>query len=194
MSPFNVFMIGVGGQGIGLLAEVLIRAADAAGLAASGSDTHGLAQRGGTVVSHLRIGAGAHSPLVADGEADLLLALERHEALRAMRSMLREGGTVVWYDASWQPLDVRLGRATEVSGTDIQAEAARRGFAQHRVGVPPSLLEDSRMQNMAVLAETARRSLVPGLSPEHYEKAMSDLMDGPVLEENRALFRRLAAG
>ena len=189
MSPFNVFMAGVGGQGIGLLAEVLIRAADAAGLAVVGCDTHGLAQRGGIVVSHLRIGTGAHSPLIAEGEADLLLALERHEALRAMRSMLRDGGTVAWYDTSWQPLDVRLGIAAEVSAADIEAEAVRGGIASHRVTVPG--LEDARMQNVAVLAEAARRSLVPGLRPGHYESAMADLMDGAMLEANRLLFSSL---
>ena len=129
-------MIGVGGQGIGLLSEILIRAADAAGLPVVGCDTHGLAQRGGVVVSHLRIGAGAHSPLVEDGAADLVLALERHEALRALRSMLREGGSMVWYDASWQPLDVRRGLAAEVTAGDIDAEARARAITAHRVSVP----------------------------------------------------------
>jgi indolepyruvate ferredoxin oxidoreductase beta subunit len=189
MSPFNVFMIGVGGQGIGLLSEVLIRAADAAGLVVVGCDTHGLAQRGGTVISHLRIGASAHSPLVAEGAADLVLALERHEALRAMRSMLRDSGTMAWYDASWQPLDVRLGRAPEVSRKDIESEAARRGIASHRVHVRD--LEDPRMQNVAVLAEAARAGLVPGLSPSHYRQAMGDLMEGPTLEANLGLFRAI---
>jgi indolepyruvate ferredoxin oxidoreductase beta subunit len=192
MSGFNVFMIGVGGQGIGLLSEVLIRAADAAGLPVVGCDTHGLAQRGGTVVSHLRIGAGAHSPLVEECSADLVLALERHEALRAMRTMLKDTGTMVWYDASWQPLDVRLGRTAEVSGSDIETEAAGRAITQYRVTVPG--LDDPRMQNIAVLAETARRILIPGLLPRHYERAMEDLMDGQMLEANRGLFRKLTAG
>jgi indolepyruvate ferredoxin oxidoreductase, beta subunit len=192
VSAFNVFMIGVGGQGIGLLSEVLLRAADAAGLAVVGCDTHGLAQRGGTVVSHLRVGDGAHSPLIEEGTADLVLALERHEALRALRSMLRVGGAMAWYDASWQPLDVRQGAATEVNRGDIEAEASARGVAAHRVFVGG--LGDPRMQNVAVLAEAARRGLVPGLAVRHYEQAMEDLMDGPMLEANRELFRRLAAG
>lgn len=192
MRPFNVFMIGVGGQGIGLFSEVLIRAADAAGLAVVGCDTHGLAQRGGMVVAHLRIGAGAHSPLVAEGEADLVLALERHEALRAMISMLRDSGTMAWYDASWQPLDVRLGRAPAVSRRAIEADAARRGVTLHRVHVRD--LEDPRMQNVAVLAEAARAALVPGLSPSHYRQAMGDLMEGSTLEMNIALFDRIAGG
>jgi indolepyruvate ferredoxin oxidoreductase, beta subunit len=192
MSAFNIFMIGVGGQGIGLLSEVLLRAADAAGLPVVGCDTHGLAQRGGTVVSHLRVGDGAHSPLVEEGAADLVLALERHEALRAMRSMLRDGGAMAWYDASWQPLDVRMGAAAEVRRGDIEADASARGVAAHRVFVAG--LGDPRMQNVAVLAEAARRGLVPGVAVLHYEQAMEDLMDGPTLEANRELFHRQAAG
>lgn len=192
MRPFNVYMIGVGGQGIGLLSEALIRAADAAGLPVVGCDTHGLAQRGGTVVSQLRIGEGAHSPLIAEGEADLVLALERHEALRAMRSMLRDAGTLAWYDASWQPLDVRLGKAPEVSAAMIEAEAARRGIAAYRVSTRD--LGDPRMQNVAVLAEAARLSLVPGVSPSHYRQALGDLMEGAVLAANLSLFARIAGG
>jgi len=182
-------MAGVGGQGIGLLSEVLIRAADAAGLPVVGCDTHGLAQRGGIVVSHLRIGEGAHSPLVPAGEADLLLALERHEALRAMRSMLRDGGAAAWYDVSWQPLEVRMGRAAEVSAEEIEAEAAARSIASFRVSVAD--LPDPRMQNVAVLAEAARRTLVPGLLPGHYLSALADLLGGEMLEANRALFSSL---
>lgn len=192
MSAFNVFMIGVGGQGIGLLSEVLVRAADAAGLAVVGCDTHGLAQRGGTVVSHLRIGAGAHSPLVEEGTADLVLALERHEALRALHAMLRDGGALAWYDTSWQPLDVRLGIAAEVSPADIEAAASARGVRHYRVLVPD--LDDPRQQNVAVLATAARLRLVPGLEAHHYEQALCDLLDGRALEANMALLRRLAAG
>ena len=56
MNAFNVYMTGVGGQGIGLLSEILLRAADHAGHTVKGVDTHGLAQRGGIVVSSLRFG------------------------------------------------------------------------------------------------------------------------------------------
>jgi len=75
---FNVYMIGVGGQGIGLLSEILIRSADYAGLNAKGVDTHGLAQRGGTVQSHLRIGDKVHASLIRKGTADLVISLENN--------------------------------------------------------------------------------------------------------------------
>ena len=63
-NPFNIFLIGVGGQGIGLVSEVIARAADVAGIAVHGADTHGLAQRGGSVSSFIRLGDKAYSPMI----------------------------------------------------------------------------------------------------------------------------------
>jgi len=186
MGVFNIYMTGVGGQGIGLLAELLARAADLAGIPVKGCDTHGLAQRGGIVSSHLRLGAGAHSPLVEAGRADLVIALERHEALRALRSMLAPKGSLLWYDASWQPLEVRLGRASPVETEEIFTEAGARGASAHRVFVAD--LEDAREQNVALVAEAARLSLLPGLGREELSRALRDLLSGPALERNLALF------
>ncbi len=181
---FDIYMSGVGGQGIGLLAEILARAADHAGLEVHGCDTHGLAQRGGMVTSHLRLGA-VRSPLVPDGEADLVVSLERTEALRAAMTMLKAGGTLVWYDAAWQALDVRTGQHPPVEAADVSAAAGAKGAAAWRVLVDD--LPDSRMQNVAVVAEILRRRLVPGLGRAHVEAAMADLMAGSGLAANLAL-------
>lgn len=81
---FNIYMTGVGGQGIGLLSQSLLTAIDLAGIKAIAVDTHGLAQRGGVVVSRIRCGANVHSPLIMKGCANLILALEVHEAMRAL--------------------------------------------------------------------------------------------------------------
>jgi len=182
MKVFNVYMTGVGGQGIGLLAELLARASDHAGLATKGCDTHGLAQRGGMVASHLRIGEGAHSPLVEAGRADLVVALERHEALRALRTMLVPGGTLLWYDASWQPLDVRLGKAPVVETDEVFVEAKARGCEARRVFLED--LDDPRRQNIALVAEIAAAGLMPGVGPSHFKAALGDLLDGKSLAEN----------
>lgn len=77
----NVLIAGVGGQGIILLSDVLGRAAIRSGLGVRGSETHGMAQRGGSVVAHVRLGD-AKSPLIPRGRAEYLLALEPLEALR----------------------------------------------------------------------------------------------------------------
>jgi indolepyruvate ferredoxin oxidoreductase beta subunit len=187
---FDIYIIGVGGQGVGLLSETLIRAADHAGLAVKGVDTHGLAQRGGMVVSHVRIGAGGHSPLVMAGMAEMVVALERHEALRGMNLYLQDGGTLVYYDTAWQPLNVRLKKEPMVEAAVIAKECLARKIREVRVF--QAGLEDPRMQNVAVLAGICRRELVPGMNAGHVEAALNDLLAGPVLEKNLALFRKVS--
>jgi indolepyruvate ferredoxin oxidoreductase beta subunit len=189
---FDIYIIGVGGQGVGLLSETLIRAADTAGLAVKGADTHGLAQRGGIVVSHVRIGPGARSPLVMAGQADMVVALEIHEALRGLNLYLKDGGTLVYYDTAWQPLNVRLNKDKPLDAAVIGKECQAREVRTVRVF--QSGLEDPRMQNVAVLAELCRQKLVSGVKAGHVEAALNDLLAGPVLEKNLALFRKIVAG
>lgn len=186
MNTFNIYLCGVGGQGIGLLSEVLLRGGDYAGLQAKAVDTHGLAQRGGIVISHLRFGEQAHSPMVAAREADLVVALERHEALRGMDFALKDGGTLIYFNTVLQPLGVRLGSDEEVSAEQIHAACSARKITCLTVENPD--LDDPRMQNIAVLAHINKHALIPKLTKEHMLHALEDLMDGPVLEKNRALF------
>ena len=188
MTAFNIYLAGVGGQGIGLLSEVILRAGDHAGLPVKGVDTHGLAQRGGIVKSQIRIGRNVHSPLIPEGEADLVLALERHEALRALNLALKDGGTLVYYNAVWQPLDVRLGRSDEVGADRLEEEARLRNISAFEVFDP--ILTDARMQNMVMLAVVAGNDLVPGVERDDYRQAMEDLMTGTMLYRNQALFER----
>jgi len=187
MKPFNIYLIGVGGQGIGLLSEVLLRAADYAGFRVKAVDTHGLAQRGGVVVSHLRLGDRVFSPLVPEGGADLVVALERHEAMRGLKVAARDGGTLVYYDTVWQPLDVRLNRAVETETVDIHRVCTARNIKDHAVFHPA--LEDIRMQNMAVLSAIHKKGLIPGIRETHYTNAMEDLLQGRALKQNQKLFK-----
>ncbi len=186
MEVFNIYMTGVGGQGIGLLSEVLLRAADHAGLRVKSVDTHGLAQRGGIVVSQLRIGPAAHSPLIAAHEADLVVALERHEALRAAATALKPGGTLIYYDTVWQPLQVRLKEADETTGEAVEQMCAERKARLIRVHRPD--LDDARMQNVVILGNIRKHSLIANLTKNHFQQAMTDLMAGDLLEKNLALF------
>jgi indolepyruvate ferredoxin oxidoreductase beta subunit len=186
MDRFDIYLIGVGGQGIGLLSEIILRAADHAGLPVKGVDTHGLAQRGGIVQSQVRIGTGANSPLIRLGAADLVVALERHEALRGMNSALRNAGTLLYYNTVWQPLAVRLNRAAMVSEEMIQQECRRRGIRE--IQVFRKGLTDARLQNMVLLAHIDKLALIPKVETQHYHLAMADLMAGIMLEKNLAIF------
>jgi len=188
MKAFNIYLAGVGGQGIGLLSEILLRGADHAGLKVKGVDTHGLAQRGGVVVSQLRLGSRVYSPLIFQNEADLVVALEHHEALRGTNAALRDGGTLIYYNTAWQPLEVRLNLAEPVGGALISKECQKRNIRE--ISVFKADLKDARMQNIVLLANIDKYSLIPGVKKEHYIQAMDDLLQGRLLETNIELFEK----
>jgi indolepyruvate ferredoxin oxidoreductase beta subunit len=93
----NCLIAGVGGQGTVLAARVLGTAALAAGLDVRGSETIGMAQRGGSVTSHVRMGKDIASPLISPGRADVILAFEPGEALRTI-DFLKPDGTFIVCD------------------------------------------------------------------------------------------------
>ena len=78
----NILLVGVGGQGIILASDILAQAALNAGNDAKKSEIHGMSQRGGSVFSHIRFGPRVYSPVIPEGTADVLVALEEMEALR----------------------------------------------------------------------------------------------------------------
>ena len=186
MKSFNIYLTGVGGQGIGLLSEILLRSADHAGLKVKAVDTHGLAQRGGIVTSHLRFGEKIFSPLIFRNQADLVIALERHEALRGLNDALKDNGTLIYYDTSWQPLEVRINAADPVTKKMIHRICRKRNI--RNLTVFKAGLKDARMQNMVVLANIEKNKLIPGIKKEHYYEAMEDLMQGTILKTNLKLF------
>lgn len=90
----DILIAGVGGQGILLAADIIGNTAVRQDLKAIGAETHGMAQRGGSVVSHLRIGD-VHAPLISNGSADFLLAFEPAEALRNAAFLSEQSVSVV---------------------------------------------------------------------------------------------------
>jgi indolepyruvate ferredoxin oxidoreductase beta subunit len=80
--PFNVLIVGVGGQGVIMVSKVLAALAQWRGFEVKQSEVHGMAKRGGSVFSHVRFGERVWSPTIAKGEADVLVALEWAEGLR----------------------------------------------------------------------------------------------------------------
>jgi indolepyruvate ferredoxin oxidoreductase beta subunit len=89
----NIVVAGIGGQGVVFLTRLLARTAVAEGHQVMVSETHGMSQRGGAVLSHLKIG-GSRAPLIRRGTADLLLALDPDEAVRNL-PFLRPGGALL---------------------------------------------------------------------------------------------------
>lgn len=189
MKAFNIYLIGVGGQGIGLLSEAIIRAIDSAGIAVKGVDTHGLAQRGGTVTSHIRMGGQVFSPLNSLQNADLVIALERHEALRGLNTYIKQEGTLLYYDAVWQSLNVRLRKEKQYDVQQISETCKTLQVKEHRVFIDE--LSDARMQNVALLAYAAKEQLIPGIEKEHYLNALKSIMDEKTFDLNQKLFQKI---
>ncbi len=104
----GILLVGVGGQGIILAADVLARTLLEAGFDVKLSEVHGMSQRGGSVTTSVKFGDKVNSPLVERGEVDYLLAFEQLEAARWI-SHLRFGGKIIASDEKIMPLSVLLG-------------------------------------------------------------------------------------
>ena len=94
MKKQDLLVVGVGGQGIILASDILGETALAAGYDVKKTDTLGMAQRGGSVVSHVRIASQVCAPLIKEGEVDILVAFEKLEATR-WSHYLRPGGIAI---------------------------------------------------------------------------------------------------
>ncbi len=111
MSVFNIVIAGVGGQGVLLASKVLAESALACGMDVKQNEVHGMAQRGGSVISFVRIGQKVLSPVVMPGSADILISFEPLEALRYVH-YLKPGGRLVYNRATINPSTVASGLAT----------------------------------------------------------------------------------
>ena len=104
----NCLLCGVGGQGVVLASKLIAYAAMDKGMDVRTSETIGMAQRGGSVVSHVRMGRDIHSPMIPKGCADVIMAFEPAEAVRCL-PYLKEGGVAVVNRKAVQPVTATLG-------------------------------------------------------------------------------------
>lgn len=136
IKEFNVIICGVGGQGVVLMSELLGNAAVKDGLDVRGSEVLGMAQRGGSVFSNIRIGSEVYAPLISEGRCDILIAVEPSEAMRNI-VYLSESSLVFLNTRKVVPFTVFLGKSgypslheiveklTKVSGRVIPLDAAQ---------------------------------------------------------------------
>ena len=125
MNSQDLLMVGVGGQGTILASDILGEAALTAGYDVKKTDTLGMAQRGGSVVSHVRIANQVWSPLIKEGEVDILVAFEKLEAAR-WGYYLRPGGLAIVNNHAMPPLSVSLGAYQYPSDEEIADILKRR--------------------------------------------------------------------
>ncbi len=111
VKELNIIIAGVGGQGVVLLSELLGNAAVSAGLKVRGSEVLGMAQRGGSVFSNIRLGSDVEAPMTADAKCDVLVAVEPSEGLRNIQ-YLNKNSTVILNTRKVIPATVSMGKST----------------------------------------------------------------------------------
>jgi indolepyruvate ferredoxin oxidoreductase beta subunit len=183
MAKVRVFFTGVGGQGTLTATTMLAQAAMAKGLHVTTGEVHGMAQRGGVVVSALLIG-GFMSPRIAPGEADLLLGFEPLETLRAL-PVLKKGGAVVSNADPIPPVSVSLGKETYPALDSIkeQVEACAgtcRFLHCNEMGVQAGALQAG---NMALIGAACALGVVP-VTPDELKETITSRLKAKIVDMN----------
>ena len=183
---FNVSLVGVGGQGILLTSDVLALAAMHAGLDVKKSEIHGMSQRGGSVISQVRFGAQVHSPIIPDGQSDVLVSFERTEALRYAH-LAKPGAKILVNDMERIPVTVSSGLQAPVQDADRRL-AAYPGLKL--IDANPLAIQAGNLRAANVVLMGALSAFVP-FDEEHWQAAMRERIPAKLLEVN---LRAFAAG
>ena len=194
-TSINFLLAGVGGQGTILASDVLVNVGLAAGFQAKQAEVHGMSQRGGSVTSHVRWGKVVYSPLIGAGEADVLLAFEKLEALRSLKAM-RLGALVLINTQVIEPL-------TAISGNQAYPddESLRLAFARLTMELEfingeeiAGALGNIKAANVVLLG--ALSALLErggqtgaGLTPEIWLKVITERVPSKHIELNRKAFQ-----
>lgn len=182
METKNIMIVGVGGQGTLLTSRILGGIIQAAGYDVKLSEVHGMAQRGGSVVTFVRYGDKVYEPIVEEGQADVLIAFERLEAMRYAH-FLKKDGVMIVNDQRMDPMTVVTGMAEypqdildtlkadyKVVSIDAMAEAKKLGnsrvFNTVIIGVAARNMDFPKEQWLDVIAAT-----VPAKTVELNQKA-----------------------
>lgn len=152
----NVLIVGVGGQGTLFAGKVIGEVAEKSGLSVKQSEVHGMAQRGGSVVTYVRIGDQVISPLIEKGEADLIVAFEQLEALRWIE-FLKPNGLVIVNEQKISPMPVIIGAAKYPA--DVFDRMDRAGVQTVRVDAPAIAAQSGNPKavNIVLLGMLANR-------------------------------------
>jgi len=185
---YNIVLAGVGGQGLLTLGRVLGNAAILAGEDVTIAETHGLSQRGGSLIVQVRIGKG-ESPMIPKGAADLLIGLEALETTRQI-TYANQSTRIVMNKFLWPP---PLADYPDID--NIVNEIRSRNIKLYVVDankISEEIVGTIISANMAILgyAYAVDKGLQEKISYEHLEKALEKVFRGKVLELNKKVLRR----
>ena len=154
MTTKNIMIVGVGGQGTLLTSRILGNIILQGGYDVKLSEVHGMAQRGGSVVTFVRFGANVSEPVVEEGSADILISFERLEALRYAH-FLKKDGIIIVNDCRIDPMTVVIG-ASEYPENIIENLAKEHSVYSVNAMDEALKLGNSRVFNIIVLGVAAK--------------------------------------
>ena len=180
----NILLVGVGGQGILLASEILAETFMLAGYDVKKSEIHGMSQRGGSVVSHVRYGREVFSPTVPEGEGDILFGFELLETCRYLH-LMKPRGKVIANDLKIQPSAVLSG---QIAYPGNLPELIRSRFPDFLLVDGQNLATEAgnpRAANTVLLGAVSKRLDIP---ETFWFKALEKMVPAKALEINRRAF------
>lgn len=184
MKKVDLVLVGVGGQGTLLASKILGALAMQLNYDVKVSEVHGMAQRGGSVVTYVRIGEGVSSPLVETATADYVVAFEQMEAMRAL-PYLKKGGVVITNTQRISPMPVVMGTAKYPDDLLEKLNASARVVQMDALSMAEEAGE-ARAVNLVLLGALCRDM---NSDKEAWEKAIAACVKEKLLAVNLKAFR-----
>ena len=179
----NIMIVGVGGQGTLLTSRIIGKAALAEGHDVKISEVHGMAQRGGSVVTFVRFGEQVSEPVVEEGQADVIIAFERLEALRYSH-FLKKGGVLVVNDCRIDPMTVVIG-AKQYPENIIEGLRAEHTVCTIDAQAAALSLGNSKVLNSVVLGFAAKHI---GFTAERWLDTVASTVPPKTVDINQKAF------
>ncbi|MCE5285548.1 MAG: indolepyruvate oxidoreductase subunit beta [Pelosinus sp.] len=183
MKTTNIMIVGVGGQGTLLTSRILGGLALDAGYDVKLSEVHGMAQRGGSVVTYVRYGEKVAEPIIEEGMADIIIAFERLEALRYAH-FLKKDGVLIANDQKIEPMPVLLGMADYPENV-LENLAKKYTLFSVDAMQQAKQLGNSRVFNIIVLGLVAKHMK---FSKEEWYKVIEKTVPPKTVEINKKAF------
>ena len=179
----NIMVVGVGGQGTLLTSRIIGKTALNAGYDVKLSEVHGMAQRGGSVVTFVRFGKKVYEPVCEEGQVDILISFERLEALRYAH-FLKPDGVMIVNDTRIDPMTVVIGAKKYPSGI-IEGLSQNHKLYTIDAGKISKELGNSKVTNTVVLGLSAKYI---GFSYEEWTKTLEATVPQKTIEINKKAF------
>ena len=180
----NIMIVGVGGQGTLLASRILGNTVINEGYDVKVSEVHGMSQRGGSVVTYVRFGEKVYSPIITQGEADLIISFEKLEAAR-YAPFLKKGGRIVVNTQEIDPMPVIIGAAEypagvldELTAKGVRVEAMDALALAEKAG-------SAKAVNIVLMGRVAKDF---GIPYEKWIKAIENTVAPKFIEMNKKAF------